>query len=164
RVNEIAEWFDVAPEPAAGVTDRPKTGSNDHFASLDEEIGGEFHAVSVPEPTAFEGAPVSPGILSQLSSDKASARAAAVADLAQFGGEESFRHINAAFDDPSAEVRSAAARALFAFQEDRAAAYTRALREATPDRRRRIGAAIASSGLANEAVRNLTGESRDKTY
>src|SRR5437867_1857318 len=106
RVNEIAEWFDVAPEPAAGVTDRPKTGSNDHFASLDEEIGGEFHAVSVPEPTAFEGAPVSPGILSQLSSDKASARAAAVADLAQFGGEESFRHINAAFDDPSAEVRS----------------------------------------------------------
>ena len=40
----------------------------------------------------------------------------------------------------------------------------RALREADPERRRKIGAAIASSGLANEAIRNLTGESRDKTY
>jgi hypothetical protein len=38
------------------------------------------------------------------------------------------------------------------------------LREAEPDRRRAIGAAISSSGLANEAISNLTGESRDKTY
>jgi hypothetical protein len=44
------------------------------------------------------------------------------------------------------------------------AVFTRALREALPDRRRRIGAAIGASGLANEAIRNLTGESRDKTY
>jgi hypothetical protein len=38
------------------------------------------------------------------------------------------------------------------------------LRDANPERRRKIGSAIASSGLANEAIRNLTGESRDKTY
>ncbi|PYS45217.1 MAG: hypothetical protein DMF71_00800 [Acidobacteria bacterium] len=164
QVNEIVEWFDVSAQPAEAAADRPKTGSADHFAALDEEIAGEFHAVSVPETAAPEGTPISPGVLSQLNSQKVAERAAAVANLARFGGQESFRHINAAFDDPSAEVRSAAARALFAFQEDRAAAYTRALREATPDRRRRIGAAIASSGLANEAVRNLTGESRDKTY
>src|SRR5581483_11757539 len=90
--------------------------------------------------------------------------AAAVANLPHIGGEEAFRHISAAFDDPAVEVRNAAARALFDLQEDRAAAFTRALREATPDRRRKIGSAIASSGLANEAIRNLTGESRDKTY
>ena len=61
-------------------------------------------------------------------------------------------------------MRSSAARALFDLQDDRAAAFTRALREASPERRRAIGTAIASSGLANEAIRNLTGESRDKTY
>ena len=160
RTNEIAEWFDVPTDQSKGIEPVP----TDHFAALHEEIAGEFHPVSVPETTGFEGAPISPGTLTQLGSEKSSERAVAVSDLSRFGGEESFRHINAAFDDPSAEVRSAAARALFDFQEDRAAAYTRALREAAPDRRRRIGAAIASSGLANEAIRNLTGESRDKTY
>jgi HEAT repeat protein len=100
----------------------------------------------------------------QLTSSKASDRAAAVNELPRFGGEDAFRHISAAFDDQSAEVRGAAARALFDWQEDRAAAFTRALREATPERRRKIGSAIATSGLANEAIRNLTGESRDKTY
>ena len=35
---------------------------------------------------------------------------------------------------------------------------------APAERRGRIGAAIASSGLANEAIGSLTGESRDKTY
>jgi len=72
--------------------------------------------------------------------------------------------VSVAFDDQSVEVRDAAARAMSELQEDRAAASTRALREGSPERRRRIGSAIASSGLANEAIRNLTGESRDKTY
>ena len=55
---------------------------------------------------------------------------------------------------------------MFDFQEDRAAAFTRALREATRNVvAKRHRSAIASSGLANEAIlRNLTGESRDKTY
>jgi len=53
---------------------------------------------------------------------------------------------------------------LFEFQGDRAAAFTRALRDATSDRRTRIGTAIASSGLADQAINNLTGESREKTY
>jgi hypothetical protein len=38
------------------------------------------------------------------------------------------------------------------------------LREARPDRRRQIGAAISASGLAGEAIGQLTGESREKTY
>ena len=95
---------------------------------------------------------------------KPAERAAALAELPDIGGEDAFHHINTAFDDQAIEVRTAAARALFDFQEDRAAAFTRALREAAPERRRKIGSAIASSGLANEAIRNLTGESRDKTY
>ena len=133
-----------------------------HTAAEDREWfrGGEeseFSAVSVPE-TA-----------SQSRSDEADHRPArdrarAVAALAAEGDEESFQEISAAFDDSSVEVRNAAARALFDFQEDRAAAFTRALRDAPPDRRGRIGAAIATSGLANEAIGSLTGESRDKTY
>ena len=61
-------------------------------------------------------------------------------------------------------MRDAAARALYTLADDRADSFTRALREAPVERRRRIGAAIASSGLADEAISNLTGESRDKTY
>jgi HEAT repeat protein len=99
-----------------------------------------------------------------LRSKSASTRASAVAELPRIGGEGAYHRITAAFDDSAPEVRSSAARALFDLQDDRAAAFTRALREAEPDRRRAIGAAISSSGLANEAISNLTGESRDKTY
>ena len=80
------------------------------------------------------------------------------------GGEESFRLITDAFDDPLPDVRSAAACALRDLQPNRAASFTRALREATPERRRRMGAALAGSGLAAEAINNLSGEIREKTY
>ena len=163
KANEIVEWLDVGIE-SQGAVSADQHPSHESFAGLmQDDSGGEFHAVSVPE---AERAPraVSAATLSQLTSDKAAERAAAVVELARSGGEDAFRHINTAFDDQSVEVRSTAARALFNSQNDRAAAFTRALREATPTRRRKIGAAIASSGLANEAIRNLTGESRDKTY
>ncbi len=103
-------------------------------------------------------------ILKRLSSEEANERAAAVSDLARVGGDDSFREINAAFDDPSVEVRNAAARSLFNFNTDRAATFTRALRESPPERRRKIGAALASSGLASEAIGQLMGESRERTY
>ena len=87
-----------------------------------------------------------------------------MADLAELGTEESFRLITRSFDDPSAEVRNAAARALRDLHTDVAASFTRALREASPERRRNIGAAIAGSGLAANAVNSLAGEGRDRTY
>jgi HEAT repeat protein len=107
----------------------------------------------VPAPTAFS-----------LDSRNHQDRAAAVRELASHGSEDAFDRINEAFDDPAPEVRNSAARALFDLQEDRAAAFTRALRDAPIDRRARIGAAIAESGLADQAINNLTGESRDRTY
>lgn len=103
-------------------------------------------------------------IRKRLGSEDVNERASAIIDLANVGGEDSFREITAAFDDPSTEVRNAAARALYNLGTDRAASFTRALREAPPERRRHIGGALASSGLAGEAIGNLTGESRDKTY
>jgi hypothetical protein len=103
-------------------------------------------------------------ILKRLSSEEPTERATAVADLARVGGDDSFREISAAFDDPAVEVRNAAARSLFNLNADRAATFTRALRESPPERRRKIGAALASSGLASEAIGQLMGESREKTY
>jgi hypothetical protein len=102
--------------------------------------------------------------LKRLSSPDVTERAAALEELARSGGEDSFRLITDAFDDPLAQVRSAAACALHDLQPNRAASFTRALREATPERRRRIGGALANSGLAAEAINNLSGEIREKTY
>lgn len=103
-------------------------------------------------------------ILRKFNSVEPSERSWALAELAQVGGDPAFHVINRAFDDHVPEVRRAAARALYDSQSDRAAAFTRALRGSSPERRKAIGEALATSGLANDAIGNLTGESRDKTY
>src|SRR6266849_6319739 len=95
------------------------------------------------------------GLAEQLNSKDSAERAAALADLAHRGGDESFRLITKSFEDPAAEVRNATARALYDLDANRAATFTRALREASPDRRRKIGAAIAGSGLARDAINSL---------
>ena len=107
---------------------------------------------------------ISSELLNKLNSGSSAERSVALNDLARLGGEDAFRFINSSFDDQSPDVRNAAARALYDLQPDRAATFTRALREGTPDRRRKIGAALATSGLASNAIANLTGESREKTY
>lgn len=104
------------------------------------------------------------GIQQRLASDEPSDRAAAIGDLARLDADEAFRQICAAFDDESSEVRDEAARSLYSLTDDHAEAFTRALRESSVERRRYIGAALASSGLADDAIGQLTGESRDKTY
>jgi TubC N-terminal docking domain/HEAT repeats len=171
KVTDIAEWFEVGLESRKEIVPVEPVESpfisEDDFGPITDNTESEFTPVSVPDVSsapAPDSNYVTADLARQLTSSKASDRAAAVNELPRFGGEDAFRHISAAFDDQSAEVRGAAARALFDWQEDRAAAFTRALREATPERRRKIGSAIATSGLANEAIRNLTGESRDKTY
>jgi HEAT repeat protein len=89
---------------------------------------------------------------------------ATLARLAKIGGDSSFRLIAESFDDPAEDVRNAAARALYDLNPDHAASFTRALREGSPERRRKIGAAIAASGLARDAINGLIGDHRDKTY
>jgi HEAT repeat protein len=107
---------------------------------------------------------ISGELLQRLNSSSSVDRSAALTDLAELGGADAFRLITCAFDDQVADVRNAAARALYTFQSDCAASFTRALKEGTPDRRRKIGAALASSGLASEAIANLTAESGATTY
>ena len=169
KVTDVAEWLEVGTESRREFepVELAETSlvPEDDFGPMTEDFESEFTPVSVPDVNLpDEPVHISPDLASQLTSSKPAERAAAVDALPRFDGEEAFLRISSAFDDQSAEVRSAAARALFEWQEDRAAAFTRALREAPPERRRRIGSAIATSGLANEAIKNLTSESRDKTY
>lgn len=117
-----------------------------------------------PLPVLDMRSPVPSIVRERLASPEVSERALGVIDLSRMRNEDVFDDICAAFDDSALEVRSAAAQSLYDASDDRIAAFTRALREAVPERRRRIGAAIASSGLANAAISNLTGESREKTY
>jgi HEAT repeat protein len=106
----------------------------------------------------------SPEIVARLESANSSERAAALADLAKAGGDDSFHLITQSLDDPSTEVRNAAVRALCDLEADPSASFTRALREASTERRQRIGAAIAGSGIAANAINNLLGERRERTY
>jgi hypothetical protein len=121
--------------------------------------------VAVAQPAeAAEQKPIPPELLRKLESQQPSERAAGLMELARMGNDENFENITRAFDDSSVDVRNAAARALYALHSDRAASFTRALREGSAERRQRIGNALAESGLAGDAIGNLTGESREKTY
>jgi hypothetical protein len=78
---------------------------------------------------------------------------------------DDFSRITKRFDDPSPDVRNAAARELRELDPPRMVkSFTRALDEASPERRANIGGAIAASGLAGEVIDMLGGESREETY
>lgn len=144
----------VAPETVAAPVASTEAIKGLDIAETDKEIEAvDEDQTSVPS-----------AILRRLASEEAAERASAVLELGRIGSDDSFREISASFDDPAPEVRNAAARALFNLAPDRAGSFTRALREAPPERRRHIGAALASSGLATEAIGHLMGESREKTY
>ena len=68
-------------------------------------------------------------------------------------------------DDPAAEVREQAVRDLYEMDPDRAATFiNQALRNGTPEERRRIGSALADSGLLYEAINDLMAENHESCY
>jgi len=159
-------WVDVdlnKLDPRAGTANPPTEKLHEEpiapvAPALETEI--ELHATELDrEDSEFLG-----NAALQLNNKGPAERAAALHELADRAGAESFDLITAAFDDPSPDVRNAAAHALHDLETDKAASFTRALRAASPERRRKIGKAIAESGLAKVAVNNLTGEGRDRTY
>jgi hypothetical protein len=103
-------------------------------------------------------------LMKQLLSEDDSQRSAALTDISRFGGDSAFHVITNSFDDPSTKVRNAAVRALYNLDSDCARSFTKALRDGSPQRRNRIGKAIAESGLAQDVLRDLVGESRERTY
>lgn len=76
-----------------------------------------------------------------------------------------FDQIALSLDDPSAEVRQKTIRELYHLDPDRAATLVNeALRDGSPGERRRIGAALADSGLLYEAIDDLKAENHQSCY
>ena len=68
-------------------------------------------------------------------------------------------------DDPSASVREKAVRDLYELDPDRAASLVNdALRDGSPEERRRIGSALADSGLLYEAIEDLMAANHEHCY
>jgi HEAT repeat protein len=155
----------VIDELTTGVAADTETEIGPEVAGVKEQVPAQVASEHEKGVALFDELSTVPASIQQrLASGHARERAAAIVELSHVDTDEAFQQICAAFDDEAKDVRSAAARALFELRTDRAESFTRALREATPDRRRQIGAAISTSGLASEAISQLTGESREKTY
>lgn len=76
-----------------------------------------------------------------------------------------FERIAQSLDDPSAEVRRKAVRELYDLDPDQAATLVNeALRNGSPEQRRRIGIALADSGLLYEAIDDLKAENHESCY
>src|SRR5215212_6892328 len=91
----------------------------------------------------------------------------AAQDLAQ--GRKSqktpFDQIAGLLDDPSPSVREKAVRDLYEIDPDQAATLVNdALRDGSPEERRRIGSALSDSGLLYEAIEDLMAENHENCY
>ena len=76
-----------------------------------------------------------------------------------------FEQIAELLDDPSAEVREKAVRDLYEMDPDQAATLVNnALRDGSPEERRRIGSALADSGLLYEAIDDLMAANHESCY
>ena len=76
-----------------------------------------------------------------------------------------FDQIAGLLDDPSAAVREKAVRDLYELDPDRAATLVNeALRDGSLEERRRIGNALADSGLLFEAIDDLMAENHEHCY
>jgi len=147
----------VAEAPTSPTGEIPVNGGT----SIVPDDNGQ-QTVTVEE---SDSSAVAPTIGTYLNSVDPYKRAAAVAELARGGGEDAFELITKSFDDHSPHVRNAAARALTQLEPGRGVdLFNRALEEASEQRRRNIGSAIATSGVATDAVNNLEGASREDTY
>jgi len=76
-----------------------------------------------------------------------------------------FNQIAELLDDPSPSVREKAVRDLYEMDPDQAATLVNdALRDGSAEERRRIGSALADSGLLYEAIDDLMAENHENCY
>ena len=100
-----------------------------------------------------------------LSSTDPRRRADAVTALSRLGAKDAYDLIVDCFDDEESLVRNAAARAMMTLEPVHPAeSFTRALKDASEERQKRIGKAIAESGLATQALTDLCSQDREETY
>jgi hypothetical protein len=76
-----------------------------------------------------------------------------------------FEQIARSLDNRSADVRQKAVRDLYELDPDQAATFVNdALRDGSPEERRRIGTALADSGLLYDAIEDLKAENHESCY
>jgi len=172
------------PEPE--INQQPveaRTGSKGEFVS-DEVLDLRFEntetikAESSTEPSqkldgsvvpnaSFQAArhetPLVNSLAKRLSSGDQEEFDSVVEELRRLEDNAAFDLITPLFDDGAEAVRNAAARALFDLGKERTDFFTKALREASPDRTGQIARALEASGLASKAIDNLVGQSREQT-
>ena len=101
----------------------------------------------------------------ELAHRRAQLKVAAMSDLTTVSESTSLEVISKSLEDPSANVRNAAVRALYRVNPGFAASFfNQVLREGPLDRRRRIGAALAGSGLVAEAIQQLKTDGSQNLY
>jgi len=158
---------DTISRPIVGSSDSPSNNEENWMPLLaDSELNVKQIEVATTEkaiaPLSDDGDLVD--VFERLNSNSPAGRASALKDLLKIARNQAFPLMCKAFDDPSPEVRNAAAKALYSLESDPASTFARALREANPQRRRQIGSSLAASGLAGDALRSLAGSSREKTH
>ena len=101
----------------------------------------------------------------ELAKQRSRREAEAMSHLVAVGQRKSLEDITESLEDSSKEVRSAAVRTLYSVNPEYAASFFNGvLREGPAERRRRIGAALAGSGLVGEAIQNLKKGKQQNVY
>lgn len=118
----------------------------------------------VPNDAVSQETPLINSLAERLSSGDQEEFANVIEELGRLDDNAAFDLVTGLFDDSSSDIRNAAARALFDLGKERADFFTRALREASPERTKQIVTAVEASGIADEAIDRLAGESREKTH
>ena len=86
----------------------------------------------------------------ELAERKAELRALATLSSVHDNKDDSFETITKSLADPSATVRAAAVRALYAYDSDLATSFlNNVIRDSSPEERKNLGAALVDSGLIN---------------
>jgi HEAT repeats len=131
--------------------------------TVDAEAPGPVSKLIVERLTRTRGLPAE--LLTGLQSTSSAHRAAALVRVPASAPQDAFAVIVEFFDDPTAEVRNAAATALNEVNAPRSVEiFTRAIESSSAERRRKIGAAMAGSGLARNAINRLGSGDRQENY
>jgi hypothetical protein len=146
--SELQEEPGPAPERTGYIANRDLIRSDDEESDAAEEARWREHKAILRR--AAE----------ELAHRRAKAKSAALV-----GGGDSFQRLADSLEYASVEACCTAVRALYELDPDRAASFFNlALRGSSPQRRRKIGAALTGSGLVNDAIEYLAGAGHQNSY
>jgi HEAT repeat protein len=144
----------------------PVSATKQHAEVIDQpEASAPYRTEHALVAMSQDFSDVPPDIAANLQSSIPERRIEGLNQLARSGAEAAFKLITNSFADLCPDVRNAAAHALYELEPGCAAeSFGRAIEEASSDRRRNIGAALHSSGLAHKAIDELVSDTRQSAY